>query len=75
MAYFTNAGPKSGPILSRDDCSAIDVLEHPHDRQPIGTARPVEGTGGGIAIWQITIPGKAVPGRWVVLGREFVPRK
>jgi hypothetical protein len=74
MSYFTNSGPRSGPFLWRDDCKAIDVLEHSHDRQPVGTARPVGRTEGGIAIWEITIPGKVVPERWVILGREFVPR-
>jgi hypothetical protein len=73
--YFTNVGPRSGPILWRDDHAAIDVLRNPGDFARIGTARPVGRTEGGIAIWEITNPGKAVFGRWIVLGREFLPRK
>jgi hypothetical protein len=72
---FTNAGPGSGPSLWRDDCGCIDVLEHPRDRRPIGTARPVGRTEGGIAIREILSRVAAVPGGWVVPGREFAQRK
>jgi hypothetical protein len=71
--YFTYVGPRYGPILWRDDCATIEVLRDPGDLAPIGTARPVGRTEGGIAIWQIIIGQAAVPGRWIVLGREFVP--
>jgi hypothetical protein len=73
--YLTNAGPKSGPILWREAHHSIDVLEHPGDGTPIGTARPVGSTEGGVAIWEILIGQAAVPGRWIVLGREFLPKK
>ena len=75
MAYFTNCGPKSGPILWADGYDPIDVLQAPDDRTPIGTARPAEYTMNGIVIWEIFIREVMVPGRWVVLGREFVPRR
>jgi hypothetical protein len=72
MDYITTAGPKSGPIVMRDGYDIIDVLV-PHDcRTPIGTARPVGCTEGGILIWDITVRGKVVPGRWIVLGRQFL---
>jgi hypothetical protein len=73
MAYYTDVGPRSGPLLWRDHSVAIDVLERPGDRDPIGTAMQVRGTPGGLAIWEITIRGKVVPGRWVVVGRQFRP--
>jgi hypothetical protein len=75
MPYFTNAGPKSGPILWRDGDGAIDVFRDPDDRTPIGTAQPVGGTEGGIVIWDIFIRGAAVPGRWIVLGRQFLLKR
>jgi hypothetical protein len=75
MAYFTNVGPRSGPLLWWGHSVAIDVLERPGDREPIGMARLARGTASGIAIREITIRGKAVPGRWTVLGREFVRRR
>jgi hypothetical protein len=74
MRYFTNAGRKSGPILCGDDYDAIDVFRDPGDGTSIGTARPAGRTDGGITIWEITIRGAAESGRWIVLGREFLPR-
>src|SRR5689334_5611647 len=73
--HFTNAGPDSGPILWREGHHPIDVLEHRVDRTPIGTAHPVGHTEGGIAIWEIVIPREGVPGRWIVLDREFLPTR
>jgi hypothetical protein len=75
MLYLTNAGPKSGPILWRDHYEAIDVLVAPDDYTRIGTALPVGRTEGGIAIWDIFVRGEAVPGRWIVIGREFLLKR
>jgi hypothetical protein len=74
MPYFTNVGPGSGPILQAYGYRTLDVFEDPGDATPIGTAQPVGSTPWGIAVWAITVRGKAVLGRWVVLGREFMPR-
>jgi hypothetical protein len=75
MAYFTNVGPNSGPIFWGDRYAAIDVVRDPDDDTPIGTARPVGCTEGGIMIWDIFIMGMEMPGRWIVLDREFAPRR
>jgi hypothetical protein len=75
MGYYTSAGPKSGTILWRDHCPAIAVLRDPGDRAPIGTARRVGSTASGIAIWEIVVGYSEVPGRWIVLGREFLPKR
>jgi hypothetical protein len=72
--FFTNAGPRSGPILWREDCAAIDVLRGPDDLAPIGMAGPVGCTESGIAIWKIVLGSLELPGRWIVLGREFCRR-
>jgi hypothetical protein len=74
MHYYTNAGRKSGPILCGDHYDAIDVFSDPDYVTSIGTARPAQRTEGGVVIWEIFIRGAMVPGRWVVLGREFLPR-
>src|SRR5262249_51521548 len=50
-----------------------DVLKGQGDRTPIETALSVGSTPWGIAVWAITVRGAVVPGRWIVLGREFVP--
>jgi hypothetical protein len=73
--FFTNAGPRSGPILGREACAAIDVLRSPDDLAPIGTARPAGSTASGIAIWEMIIGHAVLPGSWIVLGREFILRR
>jgi hypothetical protein len=71
--YFANVGPKSGPILWRDGHGTIDVLLASGDRSAIGRAEPVGQTEGGIALWVLIVRGEVLPGRWLVLGREFRP--
>ena len=75
--FFTDAGPRSGPILWNPDLRPIDVRAAPDAGTTVGSATPVGATdGGGIAIWDITFRGGAGPaGRWIVVGREFRPRK
>jgi hypothetical protein len=75
VVYYTNAGHTSGAILWGGDRATIDVLRDPGDFTPIGTATQVGQTASGIAIWQIVIGYVAVPGRWIVLGREFLPKR
>jgi hypothetical protein len=75
MGYYTSAGPKSGTILWRDDWAAIDVLRDPGERAPIGRARRVEQTAGGIAVWELVIGYTKVPGRWIVLGGAFLRKR
>jgi hypothetical protein len=72
--YYCNDGPKSGPILWRDGYGAIDVFGDPDDRTPIGTALSVGSTPNGIVIWELAARDVALPGCWIVLGREFLPR-
>jgi hypothetical protein len=59
IKYFTSAGPKSGLILWREDCATIDVLSGAGDDTP----------------WEISPDYAKVPGRWIVLGRELLPKK
>jgi hypothetical protein len=40
---------------------------------PIGIALEAGWTDGGLAIWRLTIRGAAMPGRWVIVDREFRP--
>jgi hypothetical protein len=71
--YFTDAGPDSGPILWSDVSDGIEVLRTPGDHPAIGRAIPVGWTEGGIALWELTVGNDALPGRWLVLGRQFLP--
>jgi hypothetical protein len=75
MGFYTNAGPMSGTILWRDDHATIDVLRDPGDLAPMGTARRVGSTASGIALWEIVVGYTPVPGRWIVLGREFLVKR
>jgi hypothetical protein len=75
VAYFTNAGPKSGPILWRNDHAVIGVLESPDDPGPIGMAAPLARTPDGMALWKLTVRGGVVPGRFIVVDREFYPAR
>jgi hypothetical protein len=72
MTYFTDVGPKSGPILWRDGLGPIEVFRAPRDRRAIGQATPAGRTEGGIALWKLTVRDVATPGRWLVLGRQFL---
>jgi hypothetical protein len=38
---------------------------------PIGMASQIGRTEGGLGVWRQSIHGAAVPGRWVIVGREF----
>ena len=72
MEYFTNAsGP--GPVRYGQLPGSIGVLEAPDKPMPIGMALQIGRTEGGLAVWQLTIDGADVPGRWVIVDREFRP--
>jgi hypothetical protein len=40
---------------------------------PIGMALCVTWDGASVAVWRLTIEGDDVPGRWVIVDREFRP--
>ena len=75
--YFTTAGPKAGPFRYRDATHVIGVeLDPSKNRMPDGMAFPVgwiPDDRGPIATFRLTIGKKDLPGRWVCLGREFLP--
>jgi hypothetical protein len=75
MSYFANAGPKTGPILWRDDYEAIGVLEARADHMLIGTALLAGWGSGGAALWRLIVDDVELPGRWIVVGREFRPER
>jgi hypothetical protein len=47
MAYYTNSGPLSGPLLSRAGYFAIEVLPGREVRAPIGVSAWVRTTSTG----------------------------
>jgi hypothetical protein len=73
MFYFANIGPRSGPILGRHRFVAIGVLQAPHDRASIGMALAMGRADADVEVWELTVGGVELPGRWVVVDREFHP--
>jgi hypothetical protein len=73
MRHFTNDGPFRGPLLDGIWPDAIGVLEAPDRPMPIGTALVVGRDAAGIALWELVVHDEVVPGRWIVVDREFHP--
>jgi hypothetical protein len=73
MAYHTNVGPPSGPLLSRAGCVAIGVFQAPRVHTPIGEALLSGHDPGGRALWRLTFGHIELPGLFVVIDREFRP--
>jgi hypothetical protein len=72
MAYFANISP-AGPIRHGQLPFSIGVLGSPDKLMPIGMASPVGRTADGLATWELVVDGVAVPGRWIIVDREFRP--
>jgi hypothetical protein len=73
ISYFVNIGPAQGPYLDRDVPGLIDVLLEPKDAMPIGVAFSLGPNADGVPLWKLNIDGGWVPGRYVVVDREFRP--
>jgi hypothetical protein len=72
--YFSDDGPRSGPFLRRDVKGRIvGVMESKVRGAVIGTARPCGWDKEAAQLWKLTVHGAEVPGRWVVVDREFRP--
>ena len=69
--YFTNGGDK-GPVRNGEYPFAIGVLEARGEGMPIGIAYPAGRTGDGLELWRLVVAGAEVPGRFVVIDRQFV---
>ena len=67
MSYFANIGPRSGPILGRHRLVAIGVLQAPDDRAPIGMAVAMGRRDDDVEVWELTVRGVELPGRWIVV--------
>jgi hypothetical protein len=73
MSYYANAGPARGPSRYGDVPGAVGVLEALEKPMPIGMALCVGWDTAGLAVWTLTVHGADLPGRWVVVDREFRP--
>ena len=75
MRYFTDAGPFRGPLLHRIWPDAIGVIEDLEKPIPVGMTLCVGRDDAGRALWALTVDSDDVPGRWVVIDREFQPAR
>jgi hypothetical protein len=73
VRYFTNAGPDRGPLRYGTVPGAIGVLEALDKPMPIGMALHAGRDAAGRAVWTLSVADADVPGRWVVVDREFRP--
>ena len=73
MRCFTSFGPQSGVLLYNAALGAIAVLDAPDGATPIGMALCVGVDTLSYALWELVVHDAIVPGRWVVVDREFVP--
>jgi hypothetical protein len=72
-AYFATLGPPSGPILGRHRLVAVGVLRAPRDPTPIGMALALGRGDDEVEVWELTVLGIELPGRFIVVDREFRP--
>ena len=73
MRYYANCGPFCGPLVHGIWPDAISVLEALDKSMPIGMALCVGRDAAGYALWELVVHDRDVPGRWVVIDREFRP--
>jgi hypothetical protein len=52
---------------------SIGVLDAPDKPMPIGMANCAGWDPARLAVWRLTVEGADVPGRWVIVNREFRP--
>ena len=74
MDYYANVGPVRGPARYRDTPPAAGVLEALDNPRPIGIASEAGWTENGVALWRLTVHGVALPGRWSIMDRRFIPQ-
>jgi hypothetical protein len=74
--YLSTWGPLDGPILRRDEPPALGVVAPDLLPMPIGIAYPVgqvEGRRGPAVTFRLTIGKVELEGRWLCVGRRFLP--
>ena len=70
--YFAHISA-AGPVRYRQVPGAIGVLDDPKNSMPIGMAMCKGWDRDGLAVWRLTVRGADVPGRWIIVDREFQP--
>ncbi len=68
--YFAHISHK-GKIKYGEVPGSIGVLEGPDKPMPIGEALCRTWDENGLAVWTLRIGKEEIPGRWVIVDREF----
>jgi hypothetical protein len=68
--YFAHIS-HDGPIRYGDVPGSIGVLEAHDKPMPIGEASCRAHDENGLAVWTLRIGKQEIPGRWVIVDREF----
>jgi hypothetical protein len=63
----------AGPVRYGQVPGSIGVLDSPDHPMPIGMACCIGWDLAGLAVWRLTVNDADVPGRWIIVGREFRP--
>jgi hypothetical protein len=71
VRYFANVGPDRGPVHYGTVPGAIGVIEALDKPMPIGMALCVGVDTLSRAQWELVVHDAIVPGRWIVVDREF----
>ncbi len=70
--YFAHIS-HDGPIRYGDVPGSIGVLEAVDKPMPIGEASCRTHDENGLAVWTLRIRKQEIPGRWIIVDREFRP--
>jgi hypothetical protein len=77
VRYYTDCGPRRGPLLIDAEKGAIHVIDRPGQAgHVIGCARPsgwIASSDGKPALWSLEVGGRPVSGLWICESRRFVP--
>jgi hypothetical protein len=63
----------AGPVRHGQIPGSIGVLEAPDKPMPVGMADCTGWDPAGLTVWSLTAEGAEVPGRWIIVDREFRP--
>ncbi len=70
--YFAHISQK-GPVRYGDVPGSIGVLESSDKPMPTGEASCRTHDENGLAVWTLRIGKQEIPGRWIIVDREFRP--
>jgi hypothetical protein len=70
MAWYAHISAR-GPVKYGQYPGSIGVIESRDKPMPVGEASCFTWDADGLAVWLLRIGGQEIPGRWVIVDREF----